>query len=66
MQACGQSGVGHAGFNTGFQQQPLPYAYNALEAAIDAMTMEIHYSKHAAAYATNLNDAAKAEGGGYN
>ncbi|MFI5130287.1 MAG: superoxide dismutase [Chitinophagales bacterium] len=62
MQACGQSGVGHAGFSTGFQQQPLPYAYNALEAAIDAMTMEIHYSKHAAAYATNLNDAAKAEG----
>ena len=46
----------------GFQQEPLPYAYNALEAAIDAMTMEIHYSKHAAAYATNLNDAAKAEG----
>jgi len=50
------------GFATGFAQTPLPYAYNALEAAIDAQTMEIHYSKHAAAYATNLNDAAKAEG----
>src|SRR5215207_9775553 len=47
---------------TGFTQQPLPYAYNALEEAIDAKTMEIHYSKHAASYATNLNDAAKAEG----
>src|SRR5437870_1764776 len=47
---------------TGFAQEPLPYAYNALEKAIDAMTMEIHYTKHAAAYATNLNDAAKAEG----
>lgn len=47
---------------TGFQQQPLPYAYNALNEAIDAQTMEIHYSKHAAGYATNLNDAAKAEG----
>jgi len=47
---------------TGFTQQPLPYAYNALIEAIDAQTMEIHYSKHAAAYATNLNDAAKAEG----
>ena len=48
-------------FATGFTQEPLPYAYNALEKAIDAMTMEIHYSKHASAYATNLQDAAKAE-----
>ena len=24
----------------------LPYAYDALEPHIDAMTMEIHYSKH--------------------
>lgn len=47
---------------TGFSQQPLPYAYNALNEAIDAQTMEIHYSKHAASYATNLADAAKAEG----
>jgi len=49
-------------YDTGFRQQPLPYAYNALEQAIDAKTMEIHYSKHAAGYATNLQDAAKAEG----
>ncbi len=47
---------------SGFVQQPLPYAYNALEPAIDAMTMEIHYSRHAAAYCKNLNEAAKAEG----
>jgi Fe-Mn family superoxide dismutase len=47
---------------TGYAQTPLAYAYNALEAAIDAKTMELHYSKHAASYATNLNDAAKAEG----
>jgi Fe-Mn family superoxide dismutase len=47
---------------TGFSQTPLPYSYNSLEAAIDARTMELHYSKHAAAYASNLNDAAKAEG----
>ena len=46
----------------GFQQHPLPYGYNALEQAIDAQTMEIHFTKHAAAYATNLQDAAKAEG----
>ena len=51
-----------ARYTTGFSQQPLPYAYNALNEAIDAQTMEIHYSRHAASYATNLNDAAKAEG----
>ena len=54
--------VPSAGGQTGFQQTPLPYAYNALTDAIDAQTMEIHYSKHAAAYAANLQDAAKAEG----
>jgi len=46
---------------TGFDQQPLPYAYSALENVIDTMTMEIHYSKHAAAYSKNLKDAAIAE-----
>lgn len=54
--------VPSVGGQTGFQQTPLPYAYNALTDAIDAQTMEIHYSKHAAAYAANLQDAAKAEG----
>lgn len=46
-----------AKFDTGFTQQPLPYKYDALENVIDAMTMEIHYSKHAAAYVKNMNDA---------
>ena len=46
----------------GFDQTPLPYAYNALEPSIDATTMDIHYNKHAAAYAKNLKDAAAAEG----
>jgi Fe-Mn family superoxide dismutase len=45
-----------------FDQQPLPYAYNALEPAIDATTMEIHYTKHAATYSKNLKDAVQAEG----
>jgi superoxide dismutase, Fe-Mn family len=45
-----------------YEQQPLPYAYNALDSVIDAMTMEIHYSKHASTYAKNLADAVKAEG----
>jgi Fe-Mn family superoxide dismutase len=44
-----------------YKQKPLPYAYTALEPAIDAMTMEIHYTKHAAAYAKNLADAVEAE-----
>ena len=46
---------------TGFSQTPLPYAYKALEPAIDALTMEIHYTKHAAAYSKNLIEAADAE-----
>ena len=45
-----------------FEQRPLPYAYGALEPVIDALTMEIHYSKHASTYAKNLADAVKAEG----
>ncbi|OYU83016.1 MAG: hypothetical protein CFE24_13230 [Flavobacterium sp. BFFFF2] len=40
-----------------FTQQPLPYAYNALEPYVDAQTMEIHFSKHHAAYVKNLNAA---------
>lgn len=40
-----------------FKQTPLPYAYNALEGSVDAQTMEIHYSKHGAAYTANLNKA---------
>ncbi|MBC7903319.1 MAG: superoxide dismutase [Gemmatimonadaceae bacterium] len=47
---------------TSFEQTPLPYAYNALESAIDAMTMEIHYSKHASTYSKNAKEAAQAEG----
>src|SRR5438552_2256651 len=46
---------------TPYTQTPLPYAYNALDQVIDAMTMEIHYTKHAAAYAKNLADAVVAE-----
>jgi len=45
----------------GFTQQPLPYTYSALEPMIDALTMEIHYTKHAAAYAKNLAEACVVE-----
>ena len=48
--------------STPYTQQPLPYSYNALEPSIDALTMEIHYSKHAASYTKNLAEATAAEG----
>lgn len=40
-----------------FEVPKLPYAYDALEPHIDARTMEIHHTKHHAAYVTNLNKA---------
>ena len=40
-----------------FTLPDLPYAENALEPAIDAQTMNIHRTKHHAAYIAKLNDA---------
>ncbi len=62
--SCGssRSTTGSGPFSTSFQQTSLPYSYNALEPVIDSMTMDIHYSKHAAAYATNLQQEAQAAG----
>ncbi len=40
-----------------FELQKLNYAYTALEPLIDARTMEIHHTKHHAAYTNNLNNA---------
>jgi Fe-Mn family superoxide dismutase len=40
-----------------FELPSLPYAFDALEPYIDAMTMEIHHDKHHNAYVTNLNAA---------
>jgi superoxide dismutase, Fe-Mn family len=40
-----------------FELPKLDYAYNALEPHIDAKTMEIHHTKHHAAYTNNLNAA---------
>ena len=37
-----------------FELPSLPYAYDALEPHIDARTMEIHYTKHHAAYVNSL------------
>jgi Fe-Mn family superoxide dismutase len=40
-----------------FTLPPLPYPPDALEAAIDKTTMEIHHGKHHKAYVDNLNAA---------
>lgn len=40
-----------------FELPSLPYAYDALEPHFDAMTMEIHHSKHHAGYTAKLNAA---------
>merc|ERR1711974_256194 len=40
----------------------LPYAYDALEPNIDAMTMEIHHSRHHQTYVNNLNAALEGTG----
>jgi Fe-Mn family superoxide dismutase len=40
-----------------FTLPALPYAADALEVAIDKMTMEIHHGKHHKAYVDNLNAA---------
>ena len=45
-----------------FQQVNLPYAYDALEPYMDALTVETHYAKHHASYTANFNKAAEAAG----
>ncbi len=45
--------------SVGLTQLPLPYAPEALEPHIDAMTMGIHFGKHHAGYVSKLTDALK-------
>ena len=40
-----------------FTLPELPYAYTALEPHIDALTMEIHHSRHHQTYVNGLNAA---------
>jgi Fe-Mn family superoxide dismutase len=49
--------TGSAGKLTQHELPKLAFAYDALEPFIDAQTMELHHSKHHAAYVKGLNDA---------
>lgn len=49
-------------WNGEFVLPELPYAYDALEPYIDARTMELHHSKHHAAYTKNFNAAVQEAG----
>lgn len=44
-----------------FTLPPLPYAYDALEPAIDKETMSFHHDKHHQAYVDKLNEAVDAD-----
>lgn len=59
LSACSGEVKGHdkAILATSFTQTPLAFDFAALEPHIDAQTMEIHYTKHAAGYTKNLGDA---------
>lgn len=45
-----------------YQQYELPYGYAALQACIDAKTVEVHHDKHHATYTANLNALAQKAG----
>ncbi|NSW44477.1 MAG: superoxide dismutase [Bacteroidales bacterium] len=51
--------IKESGLSYPYEVPTLNYAYNALEPYIDALTMEIHLTKHHGAYVSNLNAAIK-------
>ena len=42
-----------------YEKYQLPFCYNELEPYIDALTMEIHYTKHLQSYLDNINKISK-------
>lgn len=64
LESCGPSKKAASSVYAGtpnFEQRPLPYAFKDLEPSIDTATMEIHFTKHAAAYVKAMNEAIAAE-----
>ena len=57
--ALAQGTVGQGTGGQPFSLAPLPYAPEANEPHIDALTMAIHHDRHHAAYVNNLNTALK-------
>lgn len=55
------SGIADVAAAFEFKQIALPYEKSALEPVIDTLTMDIHYTKHHAAYIKNVNEAIVAE-----
>ena len=47
--------AGHAAPPTEYSQSPLPYAYDALEPALDEQILQVHHGRHHAAYVRGLN-----------
>ena len=45
-----------------YELPDMPFDYDALEPHIDALTMEIHHTKHHNAYTNNLNAAIDSNG----
>ncbi len=52
-----EDAASETGIASTFTQPQLKYGYGDLEPHIDALTMEVHYSKHHAGYTKNLNGA---------
>lgn len=52
-----RTGLAAESVSDAYELPKLPYAYDALEPHIDARTMEIHHSKHHAAYVNGLKTA---------
>lgn len=60
VRAAGTAAPGNSGDT--YRLPELDYPYDALEPYIDAMTMEIHYSKHHAGYTMKFNAAVEESG----
>ncbi len=61
LASCAQTPDAAAQATAAFELPALPYAFDALEPAIDTETMTIHHGRHHKAYVDNLNAAVAAD-----